>query len=51
MRKQDACIEFKRVDVKRFQLLMSELLAQKIGKTRIFLDRQNARAFFKKEFC
>ena len=47
--KQNAWIELQRISVDDFKSLIAEARTQKLCKSRIFFDRQNMRAFFKKK--
>src|SRR4030095_16334659 len=49
MREKNAGIELQRVSVEDFKSLVPEARTQKLCKSRIFFDRQNVRAFFKKK--
>ena len=49
MREKNAGIELQRVSVQDFKALVPEARTQKLCKSRIFFDRQNVRAFFKKK--
>src|SRR6187549_2993856 len=49
MREKNARIELQRVDVKNFKSLVVETQTQKLCKSRVLFDRQNAHAFFKNE--
>ena len=49
MRKERARIELQRIVVEYFKPLMAKVCAQKIGQTRVFFNRKNARAFLEDE--
>jgi hypothetical protein len=49
MRKKSTRIELQSVCVHYFKPCMTEAFAQKIGKAGVFLDRENSRAFLKRQ--
>ena len=51
MRKKNLDIEIQCVCVQHFKSWMNEALAQKTGETCVFLDRENTRAFLKRQLC
>jgi hypothetical protein len=49
MREKNAWIEFQHITVDDFKSLVPETRTQKLCKSRVLFDRQNAHAFFKNE--